>query len=347
VLLAYPPIKTGTNWLHDCLMDTLAQVHDRLRAGKEPPAWPEIIPDLHRNRIRSRSSLREGISKYVTASRTLSDPEHDQALRALAAQNQIEKLLAGEVECERMEALPAAIRQPLLELYEVAFRQLRELGVRDVHEACLIAERRQAICPFCGCEYFEPSGVRADLDHYLTRTIYPYASANLENLVPMGKYCNQGFKGQTDLLYDDDRRCIAYFPFGAAEVATIDLDRSDPLGDSRRPSWVVRLDPPGGRTETWDRVFGIRTRFVEILRREYSGFLSEFYEVCRFRGASPPVDKPELVKSLKDYVELQRRLEMSDKAFLKAAVFKMLLKHCREGNDDLVELLLAGPLALS
>lgn len=344
MLLAYSTIESGANWLHDYLVEILVQVHKLLRADEQPPAWPDILPERHRDHIRSRRSLRTGIEGYVTVSRTLSDSEHDQALRALSAQNQIEELLADKAECERMEALPAAIRQPLGELYEVAFRLLRDLDIRDIHEMRLIAQRRQAMCPFCGCEYFEPGGVRADLDHYLARSIYPYASANLENLVPMGKYCNQNFKGQTDLLYDDGQRCTAYFPFGG-DVATIDLDQSDPLGDARRPSWVVSLIPAGGRTETWDRVFQIRARYVEILRRDYEAFLTEFHEACRFRAGSP-ADKLELIESLADYVELQRQYGLFDRAFLKAAVFKMLLKHCREGNDDLVKLLLAGPLAL-
>lgn len=344
MLLAYPPIETNANWLHDCLIEILVQVHKALRAGREPSPWPEIVPGRYRHHVGSRPSLNARVAGYVAASRTLSDLEHDQALSALSAQNQIERLLANKIECERMDFLPVVIREPLRELCGVVFRLLGDLEIRDVHEAFLIAERGQAMCPFCGCEYFEPSGVRADLDHYLARTLYPYASANLENLVPMGKYCNQGFKGQVDLLYDDGRRCTAYFPFGN-DVATIDLDQSDPLGDDRRPSWVVRLVPGDERTETWDRVFQIKERYAAILRRDYETFLSEFHGYCCLRAA-PPDSKSELIESLEGYVELQGGYGLNDRAFLKAAVFKMLLKHCWEGNDDLIALLLAVPPAL-
>jgi hypothetical protein len=343
VLLAYPTIETGANWLHDCLVEVLVRVHGDLRAGNEPPAWPEILPVRYRSPIRSRRSLKAGVANYVAASRTLSDLEHDRALSALSAQNRIEELLANEAECERVEALPVAIQEPLGGLFAAAFRLLGELEIRDAHEERLIAACGRSMCPFCGAEYFEPSGVRADLDHYLVRTLYPYASANLENLVPMGKYCNQGFKGQDDMLYDGDgERRIAYFPYGS-EVATIDLDESDP-GGGRRPSWIVRLVPGGGRAETWDRVFQIRERYAAILRRDYKVFLSEFNGHCCFRR-QPPANKSELIESLELYVELQRRYGLADKAFLKAAVFDMLLKYCREGDDDLIEFLLELPSA--
>jgi hypothetical protein len=344
VLLAYPAIETGANWLHDSLVRILVAVHNALQACEEPSPWLESVPSQYRERLESRPSLNARIAGYVAASRTLSDSEHEQALSALSDQNQIERLLANETECERMHSLPGAIREPLGELCDVAFRLLADLEIRDAHEEFLITKRGQAMCPFCGCEYFEPSGVRADLDHYLARTVYPYASANLKNLVPMGKYCNQGFKGKVDLLYDGSRRCTAYFPFGT-DVATIDLDQSDPLGEDRRPNWVVRLVPGDGRTETWDRVFRIKDRYTAILRRDYDTFLSEFHGYCCLR-AEPPDSKAELIHSLEVYVELQGEYGLSDRAFLKAAVFKMLLKHCREGNDDLVELLLAVTPAL-
>jgi hypothetical protein len=338
MLVAYPTIEAGTNWLHECLEAIVGRVHATVVAGEELPPWPQVVPEPHRPALRTRPSLRDRIDAYGEAARSLSAAEHEQVLAALTGQNRIAALLAGEAECERLPDLPVAIRAPLRDLYDVAFRLLPDLDVRDRHEEHLISSLGSAMCPFCGCEYFEPGGVRADLDHYLVRTGYPYASANLENLVPMGKYCNQGFKGAADILFDGSRRRTAYFPFGS-EVAGVDLDDSDPLGEGRQPKWVVRLTPEDDRTETWDAVFDIKERYAAILRREYRDFLDEFSAVCNFR-APPPSGKAGLLEALELYVDQQTRYASKDRSFLKAAVFRMLLKHCREGNDDLIELLL-------
>jgi hypothetical protein len=339
VLFAYPKIEANANWLHECLEEMVVKVHEAIRAGEEPPLWPQVIPPRHRPAIHSRRSLRDRIASYAEAARLLSLSEHERVMTALSGQNEIEALLADNTECERLRDLPEAICDPLCDLFHAAFRLLADLDVRDRHEERLIAAHGLAMCPFCGCEYFEPSGVRADLDHFLARTVYPYASANLENLVPMGKHCNQDFKGQLDILFDGKRRRTAYFPFGV-DVAAVDLDGSDPLGDGRRPSWVVRLVPEDERTETWDCVFRIKERYARILRHGYGGFLHEFSAQCSFR-TQPPSGKVELSEALESFVELQEGYGLNDRAFLKAAVFRMLLKHCREGNDDLIELLLA------
>jgi len=339
VLFAYDEIEADANWLHECLEQIVAKVHEAMLAGEELPPWPQVVPAPHRNALRRRRSLRDRLASYAETARSLSTAEHEQVLAALSEQNEIKELLANEAECERLPDLPEATRAPLCDLYHCAFRLLPELDIRDRHEEHLIAARGSSMCPFCGCEYFEPGSARADLDHYLARAVYPYASANLENLVPMGKHCNQDFKGQVDILFDGGRRCAAYFPFGD-DVANVDLDDSDPLGDGRRPKWVVRLAPEDERTDTWDRVFGIKRRYAEILRRGYDGFLAEFSSQCSFMGAEPPSGKAELIAALEAYAEEQKRYGLADRAFLKAAVFKMLLRHCRDGNEDLVKQLL-------
>ncbi|WHY65009.1 hypothetical protein [Neobacillus sp. SuZ13] len=57
------------------------------------------------------------------------------------------------------------------------------------------------VCPAClgQIEVTEEDGY-ADLDHYLTKSIYPFLSISPDNLIPLCKICNENIKGAKDPL---------------------------------------------------------------------------------------------------------------------------------------------------
>lgn len=64
------------------------------------------------------------------------------------------------------------------------------------------------VCPYCNRQYITPvfsnSGkMRADLDHFLPKSKYPYFSMSLYNLVPCCKFCNSSLKGKKEFDFAD------------------------------------------------------------------------------------------------------------------------------------------------
>lgn len=63
------------------------------------------------------------------------------------------------------------------------------------------------VCPYCNRSYItsyysEKNKVRPDLDHFFPKSIYPFFSMSIYNLVPSCKVCNSSFKGQKDFSFD-------------------------------------------------------------------------------------------------------------------------------------------------
>ncbi|EFM10685.1 hypothetical protein PaecuDRAFT_2597 [Paenibacillus curdlanolyticus YK9] len=114
---------------------------------------------------------------------------------------------AGEIHAR---LLPAG---PLLKVDECrqAFRKLRDLDITmdnfkqtnifqaDWNDYCFVMESELRVCPYCNRQYITPvysdnGMMRADIDHFLPKSIYPYFSMSLYNLVPVCKSCNQSLK---------------------------------------------------------------------------------------------------------------------------------------------------------
>jgi hypothetical protein len=164
-------------------------------------AWPDIIPAVHRDKLRRRTGLYDRLAQYAAAAGKLSVSERQQVLACLVQQNRIADLVICSTDCESLSDLPKAIQAPIVELFGFAFELLTGLGVRDRHYRTIYTAVPYHVCPFCGCEYFDAPGTpREDLDHYLPKSLYPFAAANLRNLVPMGMKCNERYKLAQDIL---------------------------------------------------------------------------------------------------------------------------------------------------
>jgi len=64
------------------------------------------------------------------------------------------------------------------------------------------------VCPYCNRQYISPvysvnGKVRGDIDHFLPRSVYPYFSMSLYNLIPVCKSCNQALKRDRAFNFDN------------------------------------------------------------------------------------------------------------------------------------------------
>lgn len=343
MLFRYPVVPAKVNWLHSCLADVMQRIHAILCEGQPFPEWPDIIPEAYRPALRSRRGLKERIQDYYKAISTLSQHEWDRIYEAFQNQNRISQLLTCDCDCEDLDSLPEATREQIGNLFGFGFQLLAELGTRDKAYSDIYSAISDHLCPFCGLEYFDaPGGPREAFDHYLPEAQYPFAAANLRNLVPMGHKCNSKYKLAKDILRQEDgTRRRSFDPYGAAAALHICMSRSRPFEgkDGRIPAWQIDFDPASEETTTWDNVFRIRERYErDILDKEFNTWLRNFSSWCKSvqiqtTGATA------VLEALERYADYQLSCGLADRSFLKAAMFRMLWQHCRNGNERLIEFL--------
>ena len=355
MLFGYPIAATAENWLHECLGQILQSIHSNLASGKISTGWSEVISEPYRSRLERRLkvsekpnprklSLGDKLSNYQTALKSLPASEQDRALKAFSEQNNIAFLLSGDCQCDALTDLPEIIHKPVKALFETAFELLTDLEIRDRHYKLIYDTSNYHTCPFCGCEYFDaPGAPREALDHYLPKNRYPFAAANLRNLVPMGNKCNSGYKRDKDILKrDDGTRCKSFDPYKHGTIA-ISLDESQPFAGAMGqtgellPKWEIDFSSNSEEVKTWDEVFKIRERYErDVLNEGFNSYLREFGNYCR-SWDSIPTSTNELIDAISRYTFFQESNGFKDKAFLKAAVFRMLHIHCQKGDQRLIQ----------
>lgn len=340
MLFGYPIAATHNNWLHECLCDAVRAIHSATDGADAYPGWPGVLPERCRDELETRSGLRDRLRIYDGAVRGLQKVERDLLLEVLEGQNRIADLLDGTYDCLVLDDLPEAVREPVQDLFGFAFKLLSDFGVRDQQYRAIYAAAADHVCPFCGTEYFSaPGSPREDLDHYLTRRRYAFAAVNLRNLVPMGQRCNSRYKLASDLLRrTDGSRRVAFDPY-AHHALSISLDGSDPFGGSTEhtPRWEIRFAPDTPAVSTWDEVFAVRERYrSDHLDPDFSKWLRLFARWVQV-ATLPTGTDDELISALQRYEECWAESGVQDRAFLKAAVFRMLRSHCEAGDERLKE----------
>lgn len=356
MLFGYPITATEENWLHECLGQILQAIHRNLESGNTSTNWAELISEPYRSRLTSRLkisnnpnpkklSFGDKLKKYQELLKTINISERNRILQAFNDQNKIALLLSCQHDCEAIQDLPQIIQKPVTDLFTYAFKILTDLEIRDKHYKAIYDAASCHICPFCGYESFDAPGSRREaLDHYLSKEKYAFAAANLRNLVPMGNKCNSRYKLAQDILRKDDgTRRKSFDPYNHGTL-TVSLDNSQPfageLGKTgeRLPKWEIDFGSNSEEVATWDDVFHIRERYKrDVLNEAFHNWLNGFRSWCRHPRNTLPNSDQELVDAIEDYVLYYESLGFDDRAFLKAAVFRMLHKHCKNGDERLIQ----------
>lgn len=344
MIFGYPLEATAENWFHECLFQMLQTIHHNLQAGEVIPDWPDIIPEPYRERLRNRPGLKDRLSDYRVVAETLKPDELILVCNTLIGQNEIERLLSAACNCATVNNLPIVIQEPIKNLFDFGFKLLTDLGIRDRQYRKIYNSLPSHVCPFCGCEYFDaPGGPREDLDHYLVKNEYPFAAVNLLNLAPMGSKCNERYKLAQNILYKGDgTRRKSFFPYNHRGVQ-ISLDRSEPFageyGLFPLPLWQIDCVPDSEEATTWDSIFHIQERYKrDILNPEFISWLREFSSWCKSTNLRPNTGQ-DIIDALKRYSNHLDEIGIRDRAFIKAAVFRMLLRHYEQGNERLITLI--------
>ena len=350
MFFAYPEEATSENWVHECLIAMVTNVHLRLKEGQTPSQWPDCFPEGHRDDLRLRRSLKLFRNNYAAALVQLDDADRARVLQCMSDQNEIHSLLKGTSTCERLQDLPGQIRGPIEAIFEFGFKLIKELGIRDRHYRGIYDKMPFYDCPFCGTEPFDaPIGsqsrkkpratkISEDLDHYLPRSLYPFAAANLRNLAPAGRKCN-GFKSDRDpIRTDDDAPCVAFDPYSHDPI-DVGLQDSIPFGaaDGLSTEWRVTFVPDVPETATWDRVYEVRDRWISNdLDPHYSGWLRGFALTAAAFLSEDRIDSAALITQLARFIDNEHRSSRTGRERFRVKLMQMLHHHCTAGNERLL-----------
>jgi hypothetical protein len=342
MLFGYPIDATQENWLHEALLESLQCIHTAVIHQNRVPTKEEIISARYSNRLGRRRGLRDRLFTYGTAFRDLQPDERESVMRAVGAQNDIDNLLACRADCDLVQHLPLGIQGPAKDLFDFAFDLLSKMGIRDQQYRTIYEAIPGHVCPFCGCEPFDAPGARREaLDHYLVASKYPFAGANLRNLVPMGYKCNSSYKRDQDVLRraDGGRRRV-YDPYRHEGVETSLKDSRLFARDKQRlPDWEISFNPQTEEVETWDEVFHIRARYKrDVLDASYDRWLRIFAKWCKRSGFGLGSDDA-LAAALDRYATDLADSGLNDRSFLKAACFRMLYVHVQQRDRRLITFL--------
>lgn len=356
MLFHYAVAATNDNWLHDTLKQILLAGMDELDADQALSTWPACIPANRRAALSAKTGLRDRRKEFFDAFAALDQPARNAVRSALVAQNAIPAIFDGVSPWVRLEELANSIREPAKELFKFAFGLLTAVGLRDEHYRLIWQNLTMAkICPFCGIERLKhPNQPRPDLDHYLPISRYPFAGANLRNLVPMGGDCNTAFKGQIDVVFDADtnmrRRCCDPY---AGPVFSVSLDGTDLFQNDGTihllPAWnIALLGNDDHRAATWEAIFQIKRRYSDLLNEEYHSWIDHFGRWCADeRSGVALTDVASVVAAINQYYDTILQEGLADTNFLKRATFQMLRCKLQVGPDadriaDWLRFLVAG-----
>jgi hypothetical protein len=317
-----PAEAAEENWICDAVNAALLDGFNRADLGQDAAPWPGCLPAEHRERLERRGKLGESVLAIVARYEELAPLER--AMVRAAREDQLE--LAELFECSRAALtaahLPVTVRASLKEFADRVFETLDDLGVRARSYAIHDAQKRLA-CAFCGYEATDSSLVRnMDWDHYLAKSLYPFASANLRNFTPMGDACNSSFKRAKDMLRNDaGLRRPCFDPYGS-EPATIDLLQSTLFArgsGNHLPDWVLSMNGDADRCATWDSVFALRERWIAKLDQIHDGCLRFFGQA--YRGLTLTDD--DLVERLSSLAHAEAYDSIVAGGFLPAAIFSL------------------------
>lgn len=336
---------TENNWVHECVCQAVRGIHGLVDANQVFPVWPNLLPMAYREVLKRRKKLCEFLKAYDVAVRTLAKAERDFVLAALESENRIPELLSGTADCARMDELPQIVREPIAALFNYAFDILgpRELNVRTPHYAAIHRVLATPVCPFCGiCFLSSPGGPQEDLDHYLARSIYPFAAANLRNLVPMCHDCNTKYKLDADMVRcSNAARRMAFDPYNFTAKVKISVEGSKPFIKEEgamldAQHWTVAIIPQTPEVQTWNDVFSVCERYKRNhLQPWYKRWVDNFIKYAR--KSMGVYSEQGLIDMLRSHEENLEDEGISDRAFLKAAVFRMLRLHCEAGYQDALD----------
>ncbi len=335
MLFLYPFLRNhSANKLNQHLIFFFRQLRKVSRTSSFLPYNTYFHPDfvLH---LDNSPTLVEKFQSFFNAFRNLSATNKGIVIKCFFDCQSISKIIEDELfdaSHLKISAMPASIRKSIKELFAHMYPStLNSIGNLSDHWQQIYGEifgvRKLKVCPFCSIEPLYPPKIRRqDYDHILKQETYPFASLNMKNLVPMGRDCNQIFKGRKDSIYDGATRRAFANPYKTFANISIDLNGSilPNRTTAAYGNWSITLSPANKFTSTWDQVFDIKKRYSEtMLMRYFDDWLGYFIDVKK-RNNVVITTHQQLIAHLNDEADLFSKQPLIEAHIIKSALFTYL-----------------------
>lgn len=304
--------------------------------ANEMETCEEKLDDDFKDLYSSYEWLKIKIDSIYELFKNLSGLEKTRIKEAFIIDNSIEALCNGNAKPVYLKDLPKIIEtdvKPLLvDFYETLLERAKVPGTKKDYYEKIIKKNDFKYCPCCGIIDIEQedSSKREAFDHYLPKALYPFASVNFENLVPLCHKCNSDRKGDKDPIVGGRK---AFYPFGSGEQKIeikFKLNKPKDLANLERVDLTIEFIGDEERIETWNSLFDISERYNDATRSFNKTHLRKIKRrhLIFKEGKSSWTYENSLNELIKDY-EYDK---YEDKKFLKIPLMKEL-KNCY----DLIE----------
>lgn len=339
---SYPLAAANENWLHDSIVHIIDEIHSYLNKSLKVPSWDKLLPNnilqSNRDSIKKSTGLKKRFKKYEHEVSLLTTPQRQNISKNINDENDIVGLISGYGALRSPIGAFASVEEILRDIFVFAFGLLTTMGVRDRQYRLIFNSIPSKICIFCGFGRMKsPQESRQDLDHYLPKSIYPFAAANMRNLVPACIDCNRDYKNDIDVI-SGSKRDIAFDPYNSL-ITEICLKDSLPFEgiDQKIPAWTITFEPNTGATENWDRIFCIKIRYSrDLLNHGFDRWINSFFKYCIREKTTMNVGPSKPLHVLQEYYELIRTMDHVGVDFLKVNVFEMLIHHYQGNNIKVI-----------
>ncbi|WP_339074915.1 hypothetical protein [Teredinibacter turnerae] len=355
MLRCYPIAATGENWLHETITSIISDLHALLARGdnivKSQETWRQLVPEnleeSKRNKIIALRGVRDRVFAYLAEIEKLMPMELPRILSVMECQNRVSELLRGVEEICSLEAEFPPVHEKVKDLFVFCYGKLTELGVRGRQYRIIFNDLPEKTCPFCGIErVMNPDETAQDQDHYLAKSIYPFAAANMRNLVPMCRVCNRDYKKNRDVIRGDDgNRRLAFDPYDCVSPSVSLLgSKLDAQNNSILPEWQIEFIPGSQQAETWAAVFDIRTRYKrDVLNQNFNRWFGDFAKKCSADRRRKLIDvglgDEQILERLQFYFEDKTENPSIREGFLEPKIFEFLLAQFQTGNQRVIDLI--------
>ncbi|MEH6456891.1 MAG: hypothetical protein V7749_11245 [Cocleimonas sp.] len=353
---SYPITAIADNWLHEAVVDIIITIHERLDNGNRVVTtqnkllhWRGLIPGFlpadKSQKLISLRSVRDKVLEYARELQRLRLTAQERAtiMETLTHQNDVPGLTSGNTPISSIENTFPTLNEKVKELFLLCYEKLGNVGSREAQYKLVYDSLTQKFCGFCGFgTMMNHEEASQDQDHYLAKSRYPFAAANIRNLVPMCIQCNRIHKNATDIIQDENlNRKHAFDPY-TCNPTDLSLIQSYIAGNAVRvlPTWQTDFVPPSPSAENWDRVFNLRTRIKrDVLDECYNRWFTNFVVKCSRNRRQGMYQNPMSDQDIREVLFEHYNSLIDDlgsgKDRFKPHVFDLML-HLYDSGDDRV-----------
>ena len=198
-----------------------------------------------------------------------------------------------------LDQIDPIIQQPLTNLFNYLYEQTLDTAIFRTNSGMSIHDHYGAffkanevhVCPFCGMEtYTFPEFRRAEYDHYLPISKFPWLGVNLNNLIPMGDHCN-GKKNDVNILYSDytaKTRREVWYPYNWFSYTMNLKCLEKPSIIEKNGKWQVSLKASDhlnqNKVDTWNSVFKIELQYSQAINTFHKRFIEDLAQKNNLYG---------------------------------------------------------------